>query len=238
MIIDIITIFPEMFNDFLSTSIVKRAIEDGKVTVNLHDLREYSHNKHRNIDDTPYGGGTGMLMAFPPFYDVIKKLKKENSKVIYLSPQGKLLDQPLAFKLAEYDHLILLCGHYEGIDERVLNFVDLEISIGDYILTGGELAVMVLVDAVTRLIPGVITLESVTEDSLTDGLLKYPQYTKPRTYKGFDVPEILLSGHHEEINKWRQRESLKATLKKRPDLLEKKTLTAAELEIIKTIKDK
>ncbi|HQC30771.1 MAG TPA: tRNA (guanosine(37)-N1)-methyltransferase TrmD, partial [Acholeplasmataceae bacterium] len=179
-----------------------------------------------------------MLMAFPPFYDVIKKLKKENSKVIYLSPQGKLLDQPLAFKLAEYDHLILLCGHYEGIDERVLNFVDLEISIGDYILTGGELAVMVLVDAVTRLIPGVITLESVTEDSLTDGLLKYPQYTKPRTYKGFDVPEILLSGHHEEINKWRQRESLKATLKKRPDLLEKKTLTAAELEIIKSIKDK
>ncbi len=238
MIIDIITIFPEMFNDFLSTSIVKRAIEDGRLTVNLHDLREYSHNKHRNIDDTPYGGGTGMLMAFPPFYDVITKLKRENSKVIYLSPQGKLLDQPKVFEIAKYEHLILICGHYEGIDERVLNFVDLEISIGDYILTGGELAVMVLVDAVTRLIPGVITEESVMEDSLTDGLLKYPQYTKPRTYKGFGVPEVLLSGHHEEINKWRKRESLKATLTKRPDLLEKKSLTDAELEIIKSIKDK
>ncbi|MGI6787215.1 MAG: tRNA (guanosine(37)-N1)-methyltransferase TrmD [Acholeplasmataceae bacterium] len=237
MIIDIITIFPEMFSDFLRTSIVKRAIEEGKVIINLHDLRDYSHNKHRNIDDTPYGGGSGMLMAFPPFYDVITKLKKENSKVIYLSPQGKILDQQKAFKLAKIEHLILLCGHYEGIDERVLNFVDLEISIGNYILTGGELAVMVLVDAVTRLIPGVITEESVMEDSLSDGLLKYPQYTKPRTYKGFGVPDILLSGHHEEISKWRQKESLKQTLKKRPDLLEKKELSSEELEIIKSIKN-
>ncbi|MGI6781459.1 MAG: tRNA (guanosine(37)-N1)-methyltransferase TrmD [Acholeplasmataceae bacterium] len=238
MIIDIITIFPEMFNDFLSTSIVKRAQEDGKVVINLHQLRDYSHNKHRNIDDTPYGGGTGMLMTFPPFYDVITKLRKDHSKVIYLSPQGKILDQQIAFNLAECEHLILLCGHYEGIDERVLNLVDYEISIGDYILTGGELAVMVLVDVITRLIPGVITEESVTEDSLTDGLLKYPQYTKPRTYKGFGVPDILLSGHHEEIEKWRKRESLKQTLLKRPDLLEKKTLTDAELEIIKSIKDR
>lgn len=237
MIIDIITIFPEMFSDFLRTSIVKRAIEEGKVIINLHDLRDYSHNKHRNIDNTPYGGGSGMLMAFPPFYDVITKLKKENSKVIYLSPQGKILDQQKAFKLAKIEHLILLCGHYEGIDERVLNFVDLEISIGNYILTGGELAVMVLVDAVTRLIPGVITEESVMEDSLSDGLLKYPQYTKPRTYKGFGVPDILLSGHHEEISKWRQKESLKQTLKKRPDLLEKKELSSEELEIIKSIKN-
>lgn len=226
-----------MFSDFLRTSIVKRAIEEGKVIINLHDLRDYSHNKHRNIDDTPYGGGSGMLMAFPPFYDVITKLKKENSKVIYLSPQGKILDQQKAFKLAKIEHLILLCGHYEGIDERVLNFVDLEISIGNYILTGGELAVMVLVDAVTRLIPGVITEESVMEDSLSDGLLKYPQYTKPRTYKGFGVPDILLSGHHEEISKWRQKESLKQTLKKRPDLLEKKELSSEELEIIKSIKN-
>ena len=236
MIIDIITIFPDSFNDFLSTSIVKRAIEDEKVTINIHNLRDYSHNKHRNIDDTPFGGGVGMLMAFPPFYDVITKLRKDNTKVIYLSPQGSLLNQEMAFSLAKYEHLILLCGHYEGLDERVLKLVDFEISIGDYILTGGEIAAMVLIDAITRLVPGVIMEESVLEDSLSDGLLKYPQYTKPRSYQGFDVPDILLSGNHQEIAKWRQKMSLLNTLKKRPDLLEKKTLTEEEVKIIKSVK--
>lgn len=236
MIIDIITIFPDSFNDFLSTSIVKRAIEDEKVTINIHNLRDYSHNKHRNIDDTPFGGGVGMLMAFPPFYDVITKLRKDNTKVIYLSPQGSILNQEMAFSLAKYEHLILLCGHYEGLDERVLKLVDFEISIGDYILTGGEIAAMVLIDAITRLVPGVIMEESVLEDSLSDGLLKYPQYTKPRSYQGFDVPDILLSGNHQEIAKWRQKMSLLNTLKKRPDLLEKKTLTEEEVKIIKSVK--
>lgn len=238
MIIDIITIFPTMFNDFLQTSIIARAITDEKLIVNIHDLRDYSHNKHRNVDDTPYGGGVGMLMAFPPFYDVITKLKKEDSKVIYLSPQGKILNQETSFQLADESHLILLCGHYEGIDERVLSLVDYEISIGDYVLTGGELAVMVLVDSVTRLIPGVIMTESVMSDSLSEGLLKYPQYTKPRTYQGYDVPEILLSGHHEEINKWRIEKSLIQTLKKRPDLLEKINLSEEQIKIIKNSSDK
>lgn len=236
MIIDIITIFPELFTSFLSTSIVKRAIEDDKLVVNLHQLRDYSHNKHRNIDDTPYGGGVGMLMTFPPIYDAIMSLKKENSKVIYLSPQGPILNQEMAFGLAKFEHIILLCGHYEGIDARALEVIDYEISIGDYILTGGELPVMILVDVIARLIPGVIQEESVLEDSLSDGLLKYPQYTKPRSYKGYDVPDVLLSGHHEEIAKWRKEMSLLTTSKKRPDLLEKKELTEEEIKILKSVK--
>lgn len=236
MIIDIITIFPELFTSFLSTSIVKRAIEDDKLVVNLHQLRDYSHNKHRNIDDTPYGGGVGMLMTFPPIYDAIMSLKKENSKVIYLSPQGPILNQEMAFGLAKFEHIILLCGHYEGIDARALEVIDYEISIGDYILTGGELPVMILVDVIARLIPGVIQEESVLEDSLSDGLLKYPQYTKPRSYKGYDVPDVLLSGHHEEIAKWRKEMSLLTTSKKRPDLLEKRKLTEEEIKILKSVK--
>lgn len=238
MIIDIITIFPEMFTSFLSTSIVKRAIELEQITVNLHQLRDYSHNKHRNIDDTPYGGGVGMLMTFPPIYDAIMSLKKENTKVIYLSPQGPILNQNMAFDLAKNEHLIILCGHYEGVDNRVLELIDYEISIGDYILTGGELPVMILIDVLARLVPGVILEESVMEDSLTDGLLKYPQYTKPRSYKGYDVPDVLLSGHHEEIAKWRKEMSLITTYKKRPDLLEKKDLTEEELLIVKSVKEK
>ncbi len=238
MIVDIITIFPEMFNDFLSTSIVKRAIEEKKIKVNLHQLRDYSHNKHRNIDDTPFGGGVGMLMTFPPIYDVINELKTKDSVVIYMSPQGQILNQQMAFDLATNKHIILLCGHYEGVDARVLELIDYEISIGDYILTGGEIPVMILVDVLTRLIPGVIMEESVKEDSLSDGLLKYPQYTKPRSYKGYDVPEILLSGHHEEIAKWRHQMSLKNTFEKRPDLIEKATLTEKDLKIIKSIKEK
>jgi len=221
MKIDIITIFKEMFNEFLDNSIIKNAIIKGKVEINLHDLRDYSHNKHKKIDDTPYGGGAGMLMQFPPIYDAIHKLKKKNSKVIYLSPQGPLLNQKSSIEFSKIEHLILICGHYEGIDDRVLNFVDYEVSIGDYVLTGGELPAMVLCDSIIRLLPGVIEEESVIEDSLYNGILKYPQYTKPEEYKGIKVPEVLLSGHHENIRNWREAMSLEQTRKKRPDLLKK-----------------
>lgn len=232
MIIDIVTIFPNFYNEFLETSIIKKAIENDKVKINVHDLRDYSENKHKQIDDTPYGGGVGMLMTFPPFYKIIKKLKKENTKVILLSPQGKVFNQDKAFDLSNEDHLILLSAHYEGLDARVLEFVDYEISIGDYVLTGGEIPVMVLIDSTVRLIKGVIQEESVYTDSLIKDRLKYPQYTKPSVYEGYSVPDILLSGHHENILNYRKYQALKETIKKRPDLIEKTPLTKEEIEIL------
>jgi tRNA (guanine37-N1)-methyltransferase len=237
MIIDIVTIFPEFFDTFLGTSIIKRALENKLVTINLHQLRDYSHNKHKKIDDTPYGGGVGMLMQFPPFYDVIHKLKGEQSKVILLSPQGKLFNQETAKTLAESNHLILLCGHYEGIDARVESLIDMELSIGDYVLTGGEIPAMIVTDTVTRLLKGVIHEDSSEEDSLQNGLLKYPQYTKPDHYKGYEVPEVLLSGNHQRIETWRQNEQMKQTLVKRPDLIEKLVLTKEQHKLIQKIKD-
>ena len=231
MIIDIVTIFPNFFNEFLETSIVKRARED-KVTINIHDLREYSDNKQNQIDDTPYGGGVGMLMTFPPFYKLITKLKKENTKVVFLTPQGEVYKQEKARELSTYEHIILLCGHYEGLDERILNFVDIELSIGDYVLTGGEIPAMIVADSIIRLIPGVIMEESHQTDSLENDRLKYPQYTKPREYQGFTVPEVLTSGHHQNIDEYRKYMSLKTTINKRPDLIEKSPLTANELAII------
>lgn len=233
MKIDIITIFPNFFDTFLNTSIVKRAILKEKVAIKIHDLREYSFNKHKQIDDTPYGGGVGMVMTFPPFYEILKKLKKENSKVIFLSPQGKLFNQEKAINFSNYEHLILLCGHYEGIDARVLEFVDYEISIGDYVLTGGEIPAMILTDAIIRLIPGVIMEESYKTDSLMNDRLKYPQYSKPSEYKGYKVPDVLLSGHHENILNYRKYMALKTTINKRPDLIKKTPLTKEELKIIK-----
>jgi tRNA (guanine37-N1)-methyltransferase len=238
MTIDIITIFPEFFTTFLETSIIKRAIEDHLVEINCHQLRDYSKRKHQKIDDTPYGGGAGMLMQFPPFYEAIKKLRKEDSYVIMLSPQGKLFTQSKAKSLADKDHLILLCGHYEGIDARVEEFVDEEISIGDYVLTGGEIPAMILSDAVTRLIPNVIAQESYEEDSLQNGWLKYPQYTKPESYEGYDVPEILKSGHHKNIEDWRKKESIKKTYEKRSDLIEQINLTNDERIILDELKSK
>lgn len=237
MIIDIVTIFPEFFDAFLGTSIIKRALDNKLVEINLHQLRDYSHNKHKKIDDTPYGGGVGMLMQFPPFYDVINKLKGEQTKVILLSPQGKLFNQETAKSLAENNHLILLCGHYEGIDARVEALIDMELSIGDYVLTGGEIPAMIVADTVTRLLPGVIHEDSAEEDSLQNGWLKFPQYTKPDHYKGHHVPEVLLSGNHQNIEKWRQEEQIKQTLIKRPDLLEKQTLTKEQEKTLKKIKD-
>jgi tRNA (guanine37-N1)-methyltransferase len=237
MIIDIVTIFPEFFDTFLGTSIIKRALENKQVEINLHQLRDYSHNKHKKIDDTPYGGGVGMLMQFPPFYDVINKLKGEQTKVVLLSPQGKLFNQETAKSLAQNNHLILLCGHYEGIDARVEALIDMELSIGDYVLTGGEIPAMIVADTVTRLLSGVIHEDSAEEDSLQNGWLKFPQYTKPDHYKGYHVPEVLLSGNHQHIEKWRQEEQMKQTLIKRPDLIEKQTLTKEQEKTLKKIKD-
>jgi len=218
MKIDIVTLFPEFFDIFIKTSIIKRSIEQKLVDIQFHQIRDYSHNKHRNIDDTPYGGGAGMLMAFPPFYDVIEKLRQKDSKVILLSPQGQLFNQKIANSLMSGKHLILLCGHYEGIDARIEELIDLELSVGDYVLTGGEIPAMIVADAINRLIPGVINKESAGEDSLQKGLLKYPQYTKPSEYKGYSVPELLLSGHHKKIAEWRKTQQVKKTLSKRPDL--------------------
>ncbi|VEU81198.1 tRNA (guanosine(37)-N1)-methyltransferase TrmD [Haploplasma axanthum] len=232
MIIDIITIFPNFFNQFLETSIIKRARENQKVEINIHDLREYSESKHNQVDDTPYGGGVGMVMMFPPFYRAIKSLKKENTKVIFLTPQGKVFNQNDAVLLSDFKHLILLCGHYEGLDARVLELVDMEISIGDYVLTGGEIPAMIVVDAVTRLLPGVIMEESHQTDSLSNDRLKYPQYTKPEEFEGYKVPDVLLSGHHKNIDEYRKLMSLKTTIDKRPDLIEKTPLTKEELKIL------
>lgn len=219
MKIDILTIFPAFYNQFLETSIVHRAIRDDKVEISIHDLRDYAHNKHHQIDDTPYGGGVGMLMQFPPIFDAVNKLKKENTKVFLTSPQGKKFNQSIANSIAKESHIILICGHYEGVDARVETLIHGEISIGDVVLTNGDIPAMLITDAIVRLIPDVIMEASVKEDSLYDGLLKHPQYTKPESYQGMDVPKVLLSGHHANIEKWRNEQKLIVTKKKRPDLL-------------------
>jgi len=237
MIIDIVTIFPEFFDAFVNTSIMRRAQQAGLVTFRCHQIRDYSDRKNYYVDDTPYGGGAGMLMQFPPFYKIINKLKTKDSKVILLSPQGKVFNQAKATSYAQTTkHIILLCGHYEGIDARVLNFIDEEISIGDYVLTGGEIPAMIISDAVVRLLPGVIDDDSKDTDSLQHGWLKYPQYTKPDSYEGFDVPDILKSGHHKNIENWRKEQSIKATYEKRPDLIEKMDLSDEEKTILSKFK--
>lgn len=237
MKIDIITIFPNFFDLFLTTSKIKHAIQDKAVEINIHDLRQYSDLKGQKVDDTPYGGGAGMLMIFPPFYNLLSKLRTEETHTVFLSPQGNVFNQETATKWSiEKKHIILICGHYEGIDERITHFIDEEISIGDYVLTGGEIPAMVIADAVTRLLPGVLNEASYIDDSHQQGLLKYPQYTKPEEYEGYRIPEILKSGHHENIRKWRLRMSLEKTYKKRPDLIEKKTLNKEETKILQEIK--
>jgi tRNA (guanine37-N1)-methyltransferase len=238
MMIDVITLFKDFYDPFLQTSIIKRAIRDHKVTIHIHDLRDYAHNKHRQVDDTPYGGGVGMLIQFPPVYDAVMALKKEHTKVFLMSPQGKIFKQHHAKKLSKLKHMILICGHYEGVDARVLNIVDGEISIGDVVLTNGEIPAMLVMDAIIRLIPDVIMEASYQEDSLYQGLLKYPQYTKPFSYQGYDVPEILLSGHHENIMTWRQQKQIEATYLKRPDLLRKKQLNPLQKKHYEQLKNK
>ena len=222
MKIDILTLFPGMFEGFKSESIIKRAIEDKKVEINTINFRDFAKNKHKKVDDTPYGGGNGMVLMCQPIFDAVESVKKENSKVILLSPQGTPYNQEKAYELSKEEHLIFICGHYEGFDERIKTICDEEISIGDYVLTGGELPSMVITDSIVRLIPGVIEELSHKNESFNDNLLDYPTYTKPRNYKGIKVPEVLLSGDHKKIDEWRNDERLKVTKEKRPDLLTKK----------------
>ncbi len=220
---DVLTLFPETFELVMKESIIGRAQEKGLVEVNAIDIRDYTKDKHRKVDDYPFGGGNGMVMMCQPVFDAFRSVTAgldTRPKVIYMSPQGRVLTQKMAVELSKEEHLILLCGHYEGIDERIIEeLVDEEISIGDYVLTGGELPAMVLIDCVSRLIPGVLSSEgSFSDESHFNGLLEYPQYTRPAEYEGRPVPEILLSGHHANIQKWRTGQSHERTRKKRPDL--------------------
>lgn len=219
MTIDVLTLFPEMFTGVISSSIIKRAIDDKKVTINLHNFRDFSKDIHHKVDDTTYGGGCGMILACQPIFDCVNSLRRENSKVILLTPDGTVYNQELATSLSKEEHLILICGHYEGFDERIRSICDMELSIGDYVLTGGEVPAMVLIDSVTRLLDGVINKESYENDSFYQGLLDYPQYTKPRVYNGLEVPEVLLSGNHQKIAEFRKVQALERTKLRRPDLL-------------------
>ncbi len=221
MKIDILTLFPDMFDGVFSESIIKRAIEDKKIEINIIDFRKYTNDPHNKVDDTPYGGGAGMVLTCQPIFDSIEDIRDEDSTVIMLTPDGVPFKQSIAYDLSKKKHLILLCGHYEGFDERIKSICDMEISIGDYVLTGGEVPAMVIVDAVTRLIPGVIKEESHLEDSFNDKhLLDYPTYTKPYDFRGMRVPDVLISGDHKKIDEYRYEESLKKTKERRPDLLD------------------
>ena len=223
MKIDILTLFPNMFEGVFSSSIIKRAIENKLVDIKLHNFRDYTDDPHNKVDDTPYGGGAGMVLMAQPIYDCVESLKDDDSFVILLTPSGVPYKQKIAYDLSKKKHLIIICGHYEGFDERIRALADLEISIGDYVLTGGEIPAMVLTDSITRLIPGVINEQSHIEDSFNEKyLLDYPTYTKPRNFRGMEVPEVLISGDHKKIDEYRYRESLKRTKELRPDLLEKR----------------
>jgi len=240
MRIDVLTLFPEMFHGVLGTSIIGRAVENKLLDINLINIRDFAKNKHKQTDDYPYGGGPGMVMSPQPLFDAFYHVLDEapSARVIFLTPQGKTLRQDMAREYAKMPHLVLLCGHYEGVDQRVIDrFVDDEISIGDYILTGGELPAMVFIDCVSRLIPGVLGSSlSIEDESFSKHFLEYPQYTRPQVYEGLKVPEVLLSGNHKEIEEWRKRESLRNTLKKRPDLLKDADLTLEERKIIEELK--
>lgn len=236
MIIDILTLFPAMFAGPFDQSIISRAQVRGLLKINITNIRDYALDKHQQVDDYPYGGGAGMVMKADVLSRAIGEVKRPDAHLVYLSPQGHRLDQPAVGSLAEKPHLILLCGHYEGIDERVMDEVDEEISIGDYVLSGGELGAMVVVDAVTRLIPGVLGDEnSVREESFTEGLLEYPHYTRPRVFNDMEVPEVLLSGHHEHIRRWRRKLSLARTLLKRPELLLGRRFDQEEKQLLEEI---
>ena len=216
---DVLTLFPEMFEP-LKQSIIGKAIEKDLININLVNIRDFSKDKHKNVDDTPYGGGAGMVIRPDVVFDSYQSVKTEGAKLIYMTPQGKVLNQKKVVELSKEKHLILLCGHYQGIYQRVLDeIVDEEISIGDYVLTGGELPAMVLIDSVSRYVEGVISEDSTSEESFSNNLLEYPQYTRPEVFNGKKVPEVLKSGHHENIRKWREEKALEVTAKKRPDIL-------------------
>ena len=216
---DVLTLFPDMFKP-IKESIIGRASEKNLIDINLVNIRDFSKDKHKHVDDTPYGGGAGMVMKADIVFDAFKSVKKPNAKTIYLTPQGKKLNQKIVEELSKEEHLILLCGHYEGNDQRAIEVINPEeISIGDFVLTGGELPAMVLIDAVSRYVDGVLSKESVEEESFSNGLLEYPQYTRPEVFEGIRVPEVLLSGNHQNIEKWRKEKALEITKRKRPDIL-------------------
>ena len=233
------TLFPEMIEGITSHSILGRAQKEGLIEVKAVNIRDFSKDKHKHADDYPYGGGAGMVMKAEPVYDCYKAINEPKARVIYLSPQGRVFNQSVAEELSKEEAVVLLCGHYEGIDERVLEEIGAEeLSAGDFVLTGGELAAAMVIDSVSRLIPGVLGKEeSFENESFSDGLLEYPQYTRPEEFMGRKVPEVLLSGHHANIEKWRRRESVLRTVKKRPDLLENATLSAEEKRLIEEFKN-
>lgn len=223
MRIDILSIFPHMFDGFLNESIIKRAIQKKIVEINIHDFREFSKDPHKKVDDYQFGGGAGMILMPEPIYDCVESIRDDDSYIILMTPQGVSYNQKKANELKLKKHLIIICGHYEGFDERIRSLADLEVSIGDYVLTGGELPSMVITDSIVRLLDGAIKEESTETESFNNGLLDYPVYTKPVNFRGMEVPSVLLSGHHENIKKWRYEESLKRTKERRPDILEEKT---------------
>jgi tRNA (guanine37-N1)-methyltransferase len=239
---DVLTLFPELFSSFLKETILGRAVKAGLVDIRLVNIRSFARGRHLVADDRPFGGGEGMVMKPGPISRALESIDrtKDRSLVLLLTPQGRTFDQPLAWDLSRMEQLILICGRYEGVDERIrTTCVDMELSIGDYVLSGGEMAAMVVMDAVSRLVPGVLGGEkSAQEDSFEDGLLEYPQYTRPRVFKNQEVPEILLSGDHEKIRVWRRTESLKRTLERRPDLLEKAALTEEDKRILAKLRQK
>jgi tRNA (guanine37-N1)-methyltransferase len=242
--IDVLTTFPEVFEPVLGASIVGRAREAGIVAIEVHDLREFTEDRHRTTDDSPFGGGPGMVMKPEPFFEAVESLRCAaeagcREEVILLCPQGERFEQGMARGLAEKDHLILLCGHYEGVDERVREHLATRaISVGDYVLTGGEIPAMVVVDAVARLLPGALGAEEGAEaDSFAEGLLEYPQYTRPAEFRGWKVPEVLLSGNHEQIRRWRRKESLRRTRRLRSDLFEEAELTGEDRELLEEVEE-
>lgn len=243
MRIDILTLFCDMCNSVLGESIIGRAREAGKVEINTRDIRDYTEDKHRRVDDKPYGGGMGMVMQAEPIFNCFNSLCEElgtRPHLIYMTPQGKTLTQQRVKELAEMDNIAILCGHYEGIDERVIEELQPEeISVGDYVLTGGELPALIVADSVSRMLPGVLSDdECFTEESHFSGLLEYPQYTHPAEWRGREVPEVLLSGHHANVDKWRREQSLRRTLERRPDMLEKAELTKNDKSFLSSLDDK
>lgn len=241
MKIDILTLFPEFFTTFKNTSMIKRGIENNFIDINPINIRDFSIDKHKKVDDYPYGGGPGMVMTPQPIYDAYKSIERlsEDVPCIYLSPQGEVFNQDMAMEISRHPQIIFLCGHYEGVDQRVIDkIVTHEISIGDYVLTGGELPAMVMIDCIARLIPGILgNKHSAQEDSISSGLLEFPQYTRPYKFLGKEVPDILLSGNHEKIEQWRKTKSLVKTRKRRPDLFDKYILNNEEKKLLKKIKE-
>jgi len=233
--IDVLTLFPQMFQSLLSGGIFKRAADRKLVEINVYNIRDYTHDKHHTVDDYTYGGGAGMVLKPEPIFEAVEAVKPDEAvPIILLTPQGRLFSQSIALELSKYNHLILICGHYEGVDERVReHLVTDEISIGDYVLSGGELAAMVVTDAIIRLIPGVLGSEdSPVDDSHATGLLEYPQYTRPPEYRGWTVPEVLLSGNHAQISKWHREQAIARTFNRRPELLDRAELNTSEIQMV------